>query len=167
MKFRIEQHFEAGVDRVQAALGDPAFLAVLASLPKLGGAQLLDQRTEGDVVHQRVRYRFTGELNAAARAVLDPAKLTWVEQSSTDRSTHRTSWVILPDNYADRLAAKGTFELVAEQGATRRVAEGEVKVRMPLVGGKVEGAIVSGLREHAAAEAEALARWLRGQPPAH
>jgi len=35
-----------------------------------------------------------------------------------------------------------------------------VKVRMLLVGGKVEGAIVSGLREYAVPEAELLNDWL-------
>jgi len=161
VKFRIEQRFDAPLAAVEQALTDPAFLEVLGTLPKLGRPDLLDQRVDGNVVHQRVRYRFAGDLNAAARAVLDPEKLTWIEVSATDRSTHHTDWRIEPDNYADRLEASGTFDLTQEAtGATLRAAAGKLKVRMPLVGGKVEGAIVSGLREHAEAEEAALRDWL-------
>ena len=161
MRFRIEQRFDAPCDAVQDALCDPAFLEVLGTLPKLGRPELLDQRADGDVLHQRIRYRFAGDLNSAARAVLDPEKLTWVEESTIDRSAHHTNWRIAPDNYADRLSASGTFDLTEDAaGATVRTAVGELKVRMPLVGGKVEGAIVSGLREHADAEQGALREWL-------
>ena len=161
MRFRIEQHVAAPLHDVATALLEPRFLELMATLPKLGRPELLTQERTGNLVHQRVRYRFAGELNAAARAVLDPERLTWVEDSTTDCELHHTTWRIEPDHYADRLSAEGTFDLRADgTSATVRVAEGELKVRMPLVGGKVEGAIVSGLREHAKAEAEALATWL-------
>jgi hypothetical protein len=41
------------------------------------------------------------------------------------------------------------------------VAEGDLRVRFPLVGGRVERAIVSGLEEHAELEAQVMTRWLR------
>ena len=40
------------------------------------------------------------------------------------------------------------------------MAQGDLRVSFPLVGGKVERAIVSGLREHADLEAAALRDWL-------
>lgn len=162
MRFRIEQRFTAALPEVEAALCDPGFLGSMAKLPKLGGAELLEQREEGGLLHQRVRYRFEGELNAAARAAIDPRKLTWVEHATIDRDAHRTTWRIVPDHYADRIAAEGLFALSSlGSGGTARVAEGDLRVRMPLVGRKVEQAIISGLREHAEAEAEALEDWLK------
>lgn len=162
MRFRISQTFDGGLVEVQEALIAPAFLERLASLPKLGRPELLDQRREDDLVHQRVRYAFAGDLNAAARAVLDPARLTWVEESTLDRATHRTTFRIVPDHYADRLSCDGTFVLSEDGGAaTTRVAEGDLRVKMPLVGGKVERAIVSGLQEHAELEADVLREWLQ------
>ncbi|HUQ39712.1 MAG TPA: DUF2505 family protein [Acidimicrobiales bacterium] len=162
MRFRIEQRFPGSVDDVEAILIDPRFLERLASLPKLGKPELLEQVNDGDIVRQRVRYAFAGDLNSAARAVLDPARLTWVEESALDRSTHRTTFRIVPDHYADRLSCAGTFALQPDtDGATVRVAEGELKVKMPLVGGKVERAILSGLEEHAELEAEVVREWLQ------
>lgn len=161
VRFRIEQPVAAPPAAVQDALLDRDFLARLAELPKLGSPELLDQRREGDLVIQRVRYQFVGDLNSAARRIVDPARLSWVEESTTDTSSYVTTFRIVPDNYANLLKSGGTFRLQPRGDAgTLRVAEGDVDVRVPLVGRKVEQAIVSGLQEHAGAEAEVLERWI-------
>jgi len=160
VRFRIEQRFPGDVDAVEEALLDPAFLEALGRLPKLGSPRLLDRRDDGSLVHRRVHYRFAGELSPAVTAVVDPARLTWIEESTLDRRTHRTTFRILPEHYPDRLRSSGSFTLTADGPATTRVAVGEIDVRFPLVGGRVEKAIVSGLREHAAIEEGVLADWL-------
>ena len=162
MRFTIEQEFSAPLERVEAALVDPAYLERLSELPKLGRPTLLGRREEGEhLVHQSVRYAFVGDLNAAVRRVVDPQRLTWVEESTLDRRTHATTWKIVPDHYGHLLRASGTFRLTADGDGTKRVAEGDLKVSVPFVGGKVEQAIVSGLREHAALEQDVLEAWLR------
>ena len=160
MRFRITQRFDASVEQVEEALLDPAFLERMGELPKLGRPQLLDHQEDGHTVRRRVRYAFTGHLSSAVTAVVDPAKLTWVEDSTTDRRTHRTTFRIVPDHYTDRLQCDGAFTLEADGAGSRRVAEGDLRVRFPLVGSRVERAIVSGLEEHAEAEEKAAAAWL-------
>ena len=162
MRFTIEQRFTTPLERVEAALVDPAYLERLRTLPKLGRPTLLERREDGDVVHQSVRYAFVGDLNAAVRRVVDPQRLTWVEESAIDWATHMTTWRIVPDHYGNLLRANGTFRLEADGGGgTRRVADGDLKVSVRFDGGKVEQAIVSGLREHAALEQDVLEGWLR------
>src|SRR5690349_946464 len=107
MRFSLEQVFPGPLERVEAALLDPAFLSSLASLPKLGAPQLLDVAENGTTVRRRVRYRFTGDLSPAVTAVVDPAKLTWVEESLHDLDRHTVRFVMKPDNYADRLRSEG------------------------------------------------------------
>jgi hypothetical protein len=162
MRFRVEQRFPAPLAAVEDALLHPAFLARLAELPKLGSPELLSSDAAGTVVHQRVRYRFAGDLAPAVTTVVDPARLTWVEDTAYDRAAHRGEHRILPDHYANRLSSSYTtfLESAGPASGTVRTTEGEVKVRFPLVGGKVEKAIVAGLVEHAALEAEVLSRWL-------
>lgn len=165
MRFHIEQMFSAALDDVETAFIDAEFLARLAALPKLGSPVLLDQREDGPLVHQRVRYAFAGELSPAVTAVVDPGRLTWVEESTLDRRVHRTQHHIIPDHYGDRLSCTYTTQLTPRTGATVRLAEGELKVRFPLVGGHVEKAIVSGLHDHAELESDVFAAWVkeRGQ----
>ena len=152
---------DAGLADVEAALVDPDFLARLGELPTLGHPELLEQRVDGDRVFQRVRYAFTGDLPSAAHRFIDPHRLTWVEESTLDRTTHRTAFRIKPDHYASLLKCAGAFSLQPTgDRATLRVMEGELSVHIPLLGRRVERAIASGLEEHAELEAEILAAWL-------
>lgn len=158
--FVLEQRFTAPVGEVQAAFLDPQVLASLSGLPNVGRLQLLDQVRDGDIVRQRVRYTFTGRLSAAARAIVDPDRLTWVEEQVHDTVAHRAEVHIVPDHYGDHFSCSGTVSLFEALGAVRRVTDAQMTVDIPLVGHKVEQTIVAGLREHAAAEAEVVQAWL-------
>lgn len=160
MRFRLEQRVPAPPDVVQAAVLDPAYLEQLATLPNLGDPDLLSQDRKASKVVQRVRYRFVGDLSSAVRKVVDPERLTWVEVSEVDVARRHTKFRIEADHYGSMLEASGSIEITAEGEGSLRTATGEVSVRVPFVGGKVERAIVSGLSEHAAAEEAALRAWL-------
>ena len=146
-------------DRV-AALVDPGFLVRMDELPKLGSAEVVSNQRDGDVVHLAVRYLFQAELSSAVTRVVDPDKLTWVEESACDLAAHTTSCVIKPDNYANLL--QGSYEASIElsgSGSVRTIT-GRIKVKVPLLGGKVEKAIVGGLTENATAQASLLESYL-------
>ena len=161
MRFSMEQQFTAPLTAVEGAFTDPALLAELATRPELGQPELLQHIADGDRVLQQVRYAFVGELSPAVTAVVDPRRLTWVEHTELDRRTHRSVYRIQPDHYPDRLSCSGTVMLEpAPSGGTRRVVRGDLRVHFPLIGGKVERAIVSGLHAHASAEGQVVQAWL-------
>jgi hypothetical protein len=110
-----------------------------------------------------VRYRFTGRLSTAARAVLDPDKLSWVEHSTHEVARRHVDYRLVPDHYGDRFRASGrcTTRRGPHGGAVRTV-EGSLRVKAPVVGRAVEKAIVSGMREHLASESSAVERFLAG-----
>ncbi len=161
MRFQIEQLIAGPVEAVARVYTEPQFYERLGELPKLGRPEVLERREDGPVVHLAVRFWFTGHLSPAVTKVVDPAKLSWVEESVHDLEHLTVMFHMQPDNYADRLRFEGSsrFEADGDDG-TRRVAEGDVVVRVPLVGRAVEGAIVSGLREHLAAEVEVVEELL-------
>lgn len=162
MRFRFEQRIPAPPDAVVGVLLDPGFLDDLDDLPRLGRPRLLDQRSEGDLVHRRVRHTFTGDVPPAARRVVDPSRLSWVETSTVERRAHRAEWSVRADHYPRLLRASGTWRMEADgEKGSRRVIEGEVRVGMPLVGAKVEAAIVDGFREYADAEERAVTERVR------
>ena len=165
MHFDFTQRFQADIADVADAFCDPGYYEALAASPKLGTPEVLTRSVDGDRVVMRVRYRFAGELSSAARAVLDPDKLTWVEESTHDLATHAVTFVLKPDHYADRFSAKGSYRFEvdpADDGATIRSAQGDVKVRAPLVASAVERAIISGLKEHLLEEETLLVGFLGG-----
>ena len=163
MHFELVQRYTSPVADVEAAFIDSTLLARLGELPEMGRPQLLEQSTDGDVVHQRVRYAFSGHLAPGVTAVVDPDRLTWVQDSVLDRRTHRTEFTILPDHYPDRLRSSGSVDLEESDGGTARVTSAELRVRFPLVAARVERAIVQGLRDHSAAEARFVQAWLDGR----
>lgn len=160
MRFEVIQRYRSSADVVERAYADEALYPTLVGLPKLGGIELLDQTRDGDEVRMRARYRFTGHLPGAVTAVVDPERLTWVQESTHDLGTGRATFVLLPDHYPDRLSASGTYAVEAHGDRSRRVVRGELKVRAPLVAGRVEKAIVSGLQEYLEAEAPKVDTWI-------
>ncbi len=161
MKFRLEQKIPGTVEEVEEAFVDADLFAELRDVDDLGRPELLDRADRGDAVDLRVRYAFTGELAPPLSSLVEPSRLTWVEESTLDRSTHRTEFHIVADHYADRLKCKGTVELSDDgEGGTLRVAEGSLNVSIPFVGRKVEQVVLDGLVAQAATQARVVGDWL-------
>jgi hypothetical protein len=160
VRIQLEQRLPGAVVEVLGVLVDPAFVPRLGSLPRIGEPELLDHRADQRTVAQRVRYRFTGDLPGAVTAILDPSRLTWVDEVTYDLEAATATFRIVPDHYADRLTCAGTYTLLASGGGSVRRVEGELKVRYPIVGGRVERAIHEGIEEHLAAEASLIAATL-------
>lgn len=153
MDFTVDQVFAAGGDALAQAYADPALYETLVGLPKLDTPEVLDHRVHGTIVRLAIRYRFVGDLSAAVTAVIDPRKLTWVERSEHDLAARKVRYRLVPDSYADRLQSQGTCAITDRtNGGSVRTVTGMLKVKALVVGSAVERAIVSGLREHLAAE---------------
>jgi hypothetical protein len=160
VRFELDQRINGAPEAVSAAFADGDFYAALGELPKLGTPEVLDRVVDGDVVVMQIRYHFTGDLSSAVRAVIDPARLSWVERSTHDLAAREVRFDLLADHYADRLKCNGGYRFEPDGDATVRRAWGDLRVKAPLVAGRVEQAIVSGLREHLAAETALVERFL-------
>ncbi len=164
MRFSLEQTLPGAVDEVLGALLDPRFVASLGELPTLHAPEMLSQERDGEIVVQRVRYRFAGALSPAVTRLIDPAKVTWVDETTYDLSTGRATFRVLPDHYASKLRCAGTYVFTGRDRTTVRRSEGDLRVAVPILGRTVERAIVSGLQEHIEREADLLTSWLEVKP---
>ena len=166
MDFRAENHFTADIDDVIAAYGDPDLATALGPLVPLSAGELLEHRKDFDKVVVRVRYAYQGDLPPGATAIVEPAKLTWVQVTELDLVQRRALVVLQPEHYSDRMNARAVerFE-AAPLGGTNRTVEGELTVRLLVAGRAVERALVSGLQEWLANEAVAVDRWLADGMP--
>ena len=161
MLFQSEQVFSHPVADIVDAYADPNLYEALPDLPNIGRPQVLDHRREANKAFLDIRYAFMGELPAPALAIIDPAQLTWVQRTTIDVRAGVASIVLEPDHYPDRLRCSGTFQFSTHEAADcRRRVEGDLEVKVILVSGQVERALVLGLQEYLAAEADAVDRWL-------
>lgn len=156
MRFDVDQRYALPPAAVLRAYADPGLYATLPDGPKLARPEVVAHEVDGDVVRLQVRYRFCGELSSAVRAVLDPARLTWVEHTVHDLAAGTVAFVLRPDHYPDRLRCEGSLRVEATAEGARRHGGGELKVRAPLVAGTVERTLVGDLRSHLAGEVAAV-----------
>lgn len=163
MDFTLTQSFTAAPVAVDAAFADSSLLETMDQLPKIGSVEVLEQSRSGEVVRQRVRYQFTAELSGAVRRVIDPDKLTWVEESVIDLAAHTSRCRILPDNYAKLLEGSYEARLDPVGTGTRRTATGRITVHVLLLGAKVERAVISGLEENATTQRGLIDAWIATQ----
>lgn len=159
MQFVVEALIQAPREAVVRAIADSGYYRALGEMSELAPPEVLHRREEDGVVRLRVRFAFAGNISAAARAVLDPGKLTWVTELDVHLSESRASFTMLPEHYADRLECSGSYRFEAVGEATRQVVSTELVVHFPMLGGAVERAIAGGFRQHLGQQAELLSRW--------
>jgi hypothetical protein len=160
VRFSVEHRFPVPVERVEQAMTDPAFFTELRDLPGVEPPAVLERTHDHDRVRLRVRYVFSGHLPPIARRVLGHDELAWVQESTVDLTRHRTDFRVRPERHRERLGCHGTYLLRADGGDTVRTIAGDLVVHVPLLAGRAERAIASGLVERLDAEAVTLRRWL-------
>jgi hypothetical protein len=160
VQFDATQPFDAPPDRVMAMYADATTYEQLGQLGKLSAPELVSRSTDGNVVRVALRYRYVGDLPGGSSRFVKADKISWVQDSRFDLDVGTQAIAIRPDNYADRFRASADAAVTAQGTGSSRHVTGEVKIRLPLVGGKVERAIVEGLVEHLEQEAQAIAALL-------
>ena len=164
MRFRIEQIFATDPATLCAALVDPDYLTkAMGRLPDVSSptidSQVHDAKTA--TMRQALRYRFNGHLPAAVTAFVSPDRLTWIEDTTVDLSGHTAKFRITPVHYKNFFSCSGMWSITHRGAGSVRVLDGSLKVNspVPFLGGQVEKAIVSGLRERLDEEPAAFDWW--------
>lgn len=165
MRICIDEPIAAGADEAQGAFLDPGFYA---GLGELGGISAPEVRSLS-VGPQRARvvvgYRFSGQLNGAARRILDPAKLTWSQETDVDLASRRSEVRMVPDNYAGLLSFSGWYELDGlDEGHCNQHFEADLRIHVPVLGPLAERALAGSIRENLAGTARLVERYLASQP---
>lgn len=164
MASRIEHHaeFTDGVAEVLAALTDKD--ALLARLERLGGkhAALQEHEPGADRVHYRLIQGIAAEQLPPAVHSLHKGDLivhreqTWQRASRGYTGTARATVNGVPGEI------EATTELTGSPAGAVLSTTGEAKVRIPLVGGKLEAVIAEQVTKLLEREAEFTVGWLAG-----
>lgn len=156
MKFRQEMHYDASPTAVRAMLGDPAFREEVCEEQ---GSLRHDVTVDGDGEQMTVRIDLVqptqGVPSVAKKFVGDETEVvqeeTWHDATSADLK------VTIPGKPG---SLTGGIRLEEEGAGTRQVVEGDLKVSVPLVAGKLEKIIAELLSSAIRAEERTGKRWL-------
>jgi uncharacterized protein DUF2505 len=157
--FSVDEKVSVTAAVAARAYGNPAFYEGRAPRDNISVIEVVKHEDQGSRILIEVRFQFTGSVSSAVRAVVDPAKMSWVTRTDINLELLRSSFTVLADHYKDRLTSSGDFHFFnsdPDAGASTIRVEGELKVHVPIVGRTVERVIVSGLRSYIAAEAASL-----------
>lgn len=160
MRFSLEHHFDAPVDVVETASNDTAYQDRLANLPNLGERNVtkLDHHPDGSI-DRVTHYKLGSQLPAPVVAVIGSAA-TWDEVATFDPGKREWTFRIRPQVLAGRIDCKGLYRFVPDGDRTKRIVEVDLRVKVPLVGGRVEREIGKGLKETMDAEARILSEYI-------
>ena len=163
MKFELRHHFDHPVERVWATLLDPDYILAAS---RLSDIEKVVERDEEKGGKQFVRTRCTSprELPAMMRKAIGTDKLVYHLEEIRDHSTHTLQWRVIPGVMAHKVKAEGSYTLRPTKGGCERLVKGEVKVAIPLVGGKIEGGIGTELKAGYEKAADLTRRWLEENP---
>lgn len=168
MEFECEHEFAGTVEHVASTMSDPTFQTAL-DLPDLARPDVVAHDVDGASRRLVLRYRYIGKLDPIAQKVVGNRELAWVQDLRIDVSTGVGVLRFTADGFGGRADGSATVHIVAvvdrEAGAAggagcRRSIRGEFRIKVPLVGGKAERAIVPGLTRRLDVEAAAVAREL-------
>jgi Protein of unknown function (DUF2505) len=159
VKFSIDQSVEVAPATAIAAYANPAFYESRPSRDNISVLEVVQHAQTGERVVLDVRFKFSGSVSSAVRAVVDPNKMSWVTHTELALDQLTSTWQIRPDNYPDRLTGGGRYRFAPGPNgpeSTSITIEGEIKVHVPIVGRTVERVILSGLRSYIAAEVQGI-----------
>ncbi len=157
MHFEREHDFAGTVERVATIMSDPAFQTAL-DLPDLARPDVVAHEVDGSAHRLTLRYAYIGQLDPIAQRVVGGRKLTWVQDLRIDVSTGVGTLGFSADGVGGRADGSATVTIAPTGDAScRRVISGDFRIKIPLVGGKAEQAIVPGLARRLDVEADAVA----------
>lgn len=162
VKFGFEQRWAAPADDIMATYLDAAFWSGIDDFSNMAPPELLgiDRDDDAGTAVVRIRYKIDAKLPAQAARFIDPDDVAWVQETTWDLGARRADVRFLPVQAAGLIRASATIDVLTDGEDTVRELRGEFRVKIPLVGGKVEKAVVGDIGTNLEEEADAVARFL-------
>ena len=164
MKFELVHNFDCTMATFEKALFHPDLHTMLAQA--MSGIKKIEPLTsddDGKKVVRKVKYVPTTEVPSFARGKIKPEMLEWVEESTYDKERHKFDYRIvpnIPERWHDRFKSHGSYSVTEVAGKVRRVIDGEVIIKVTLVGGMAERYVIGQVKKNFDQEAEGLRKFI-------
>jgi hypothetical protein len=164
VNFSFDRSVAVSPEVALCAYGEPSFYDGRTPVNHISVIEVVSHEDNDTTLLIEVRFKFTGSVSAAVKAVIDPDKMSWVTRTEVLLEERRTNFTVRPDHYPDRLTSSGSF--VFADGPTPNSAvitvAGQLKVHVPIVGRTVERTIESGLHAYIEQEVATLPAFAAG-----
>lgn len=163
MRLDLRHPMPAPVDRAWAQLQSPEYASALSDEAGVD-REVLRSGVEGGQVVRTVRLVGRKPLPAAVARLIGSAQIRYVQEERIDEAGRTIHWRVTAPDISDRFEAQGTWRIIPEGAGSVRLIQGEIRVAVPLVGGKIERAVVEELTSSYNKSAAFAQRWLTERP---
>lgn len=163
MELRLTFPYPASARAVYGALLSPEYRRAAAELSGDQSQRVVHEHDDGERQQRVVELSGPNVVPAPVAKLLRIPPMTFRIEETYHHDQLAWQWQLRPSQLEKRVTIRGSERLVDEPGqagATRTV-ELTAEVRMPLVGAKVEKALLESLRSNIEATVEVDRRWLR------
>jgi hypothetical protein len=105
-------------------------------------SEVLSERDEGPVQVRKIKFTLARELPGMVAKALGSKHLSYEQENRLDLSKSRLDWVVVLPMLGDRVKVTGITTIEPSGEGSRRVVDGTIEVKMRLIGGQVEKAVV-------------------------
>ncbi|RAL22411.1 hypothetical protein DL240_11225 [Lujinxingia litoralis] len=145
MKFTMTHRFECPAEQLWDIFDDPEFDRRLEEATGVR-REVLQSSTEGAVEHKLLRCVSLKEMPAMMAKALGTESFEFEQANALDRQRGELAWKVKPAVLADRVEAQGVTRVQSEGTGCVRTIEGEISIRIPLVGKKMEGKLSENIK---------------------
>lgn len=145
-RLHCEHRIELDAEGFWRVIHAPEYEARVARALGLAEYREVERREEPEAVYRRIEAHprtLPPALVSALGRFADLGDVHYVEEQWRSRRERAVRWRAIPSVLADRIRVEGVVRVEpAGEHACRRVLEGEVEIRLPVVGGFLERAVV-------------------------
>lgn len=160
MELMVRHHFGAPPERVATAMASPEVITRLVGITDVGSVEIIDQGSDATTTWISARLTYDGSIDPLVARVLGSDNPTWVQTYRLSTTSLSGRLEIDPDHHASLLRCHADIQLTPSGTGTDRALRGELVVRVPLLGGRAERALMPAILARIDAEAMLLDRWL-------
>ena len=155
MRLSITHHFPCTPEQLWAVFDDPTFN------PRMGERtgvrrELLAERTDEQGSYVKWKVIASTEIPAMMQKAIGADRISYEQESRRAVGSNTLEWNIIPMVLANKFTGTGTTTVRAAEGGSERVIEGELVVRVPILGKQMETKLMESV-EQSYAQAAVLA----------
>ena len=162
MLFKLEHSLPADVNYAWSVIMSEEFFSKSYARSGIERTLLSSEERDGKL-YTVIRVKVLEPMPKMAAKVLGTAQLQWTQQQVIDHATHTMHWKINIPN-AKQVSAQGTFRLMSNGSLCTRIVDGDVQVKIPIVGRKAEEHVCAKLRKSYEESARFTQEWLQNHP---
>jgi hypothetical protein len=164
MRFKSEHRFDGlTVAQYEQLYFDEAFNIALCQAVGLHRT-LVSRDDQGGRIRRVVRVAPERELPAPVAKLLGSPRLEYTETIEYAWGSGRGTWATQMAVMTDKVDSRGSFGFAPSATGVLRTIEGDVTVRVPLLGGTIEKAVVAEVSSGYDKAADFTRQWLRQNP---